>query len=268
MPLTAPIRAAVFSALAALTLAGPAALPARAQAPAAPSGSSAALGLSAAQRAKADAREAQFRKDLSALQADPKMTTAQKQAKYTGLYQAMDRDMLTILTPAQRTQVLKQRQINVQFQKDILALQSDKKMTEAQKKARYLQLVQSARNSSLALLPPAQRAEALKRSQAAEQAQQAQAAKIAEARRLSQQLQQSETPAQSQKLKAIAATTGAALQAVMNNKSLSDKAKTDKIVALRQDALKRDMALLTPAQRTLYTRIQATIAPLTHPAAP
>ena len=217
------------------------------------------LGLNAAQQAKANARQAQFQKDVEALKDDPQMTMAQKQAKYTTLLQAMDRDMMAVLTPAQRTQVTKQRAINAQFKTDVLALQSNRTLTDAQKKARYLQLTENARNASLALMSPAQRADALRRSAAAEKLQQEQAPKIAEAKRLSQQLQKSETPAQSDKLRTIALSTGTTIQSVIADKTLSAQVQTAKIVALRQDALKRDLALLTPAQRTLYSRIQALI---------
>ncbi len=218
------------------------------------------LDLSAGQQAKADARQAQFQKDITALRTDTKLTDAQKQAKYKSLYEAMDKDMMAFLTPTQRSQVEKQRQINVQFQNDVHALQADKKMTDAQKKARYLQITETARNASLALMTPAQRADAIKRSAAAESAQKAQAAKIAQVKSLGQQLQKSETPAQSAKLKKIGSTTAAAIKAVFTNKSLSDQVKTAKIIALRKDALSRDLALLTPAQRSLYQRIQALIS--------
>ena len=192
------------------------------------SSSSGGLDLNAAQRSKADARQAQFQRDIAALRADSKMTDAQKQAKYTSLYQAMDKDMMALLTPAQRTQVEKQRQVNAQFQKNVLALRADKTMTDAQKKTRYLQLVQNARNASLALMTPAQRADALKRSAAAEKAQQAQSVKLAEVKRLGQQLQKSETPAQSEKLRTIGLSTGATIQSVIANKTLSDQAKRQK----------------------------------------
>ena len=261
--MTALTRAAFAIPVAALAFAGAALFqaPIHAQAPpsSSQSGLSSGMDLTAAQRAKADVRQAQFKKDIQALQADTKMSNPQKQAKYTALYQAMDRDMLAILTPAQRTLVLKQRQVNIQFQKGVLALQGNRTLTDAQKKTKYLQLTQNARNASIALLPAAQRPAALKRSQEAEQAQQAQAAKIAEAKRLGQQLQKSESPAQSQKLSSIALTTGTAIQSVIANKTLSPQAQTAKIVALRQDALKRDLALLNPAQRSLYSRIQALI---------
>ena len=261
-------RAGLAASIAAIALISPAflAAPLLAQAPAAAQSSSAGgLELNPIQRTEANARQAQFQKDVQALRADTKMTDAQKQAKYTSLYQAMDKDMMAILTPAQRTQVQKQRQINAQFQKDVTALQADKTLTDAQKKAHYIQLVQKARDASLALMTPAQRAVALKRSAEAQKAQQAQSIKIAEAKRLGLQLQKSETPAQSAKLRTIALTTGATIQSVIADKTLSDQAKTAKIVALRKDALSRDLALLTPAQRTLYSRIQALItAPFAH----
>ena len=271
--MTVSIRAGLTVPLAALSLVGAAffSAPSLAQtsaaqtSPAGQSASSGGLDLDAAQRTQADQRQAQFQKDVAALRADKGMTDVQKQAKYTSLYQAMDKDMLAILTPAQRSQVQKQRQINSQFQKDVLALQANKAMTDAQKKARYLQLVQNARNASLALMTPAQRAAALQRSAAAEKTQQAQSVKIAEAKSLSQQLQKSETPAQSQKLRTIALSTGTTIQAVIADKTLSDDAKTAKIVALRKSALSRDLALLTPSQRTLYSRIQALVtAPAAH----
>lgn len=257
--LTALTRAALIP-LAVFALAGTAAFQAPASAQTPPGQSSPmGLDLSAAQRAKISARQSQFQKDLQALSSDPKMTVAQKQAKYAALMQAMNQDLLAALTPAQRSQVLKQQQINAQFKTDVLALQSDRKMTDAQKKARYLQLVQNARNASLALMSPSQRADALQRSAAAEKLQQEQAPKIAEAKRLSQQLVKSETPAQSEKLRTIALSTGTTIQSVIANKTLSAQAQTAKINALRQDALKRDLAILTPAQRTLYSRIQALI---------
>ena len=259
--MTVLTRAAFSASLAVLALAGMVFFqtPAPAQTPPAGQAGTSGLDLSAPQRAKADTRQAQFKKDIQALQADKKLSNAQKQAKYATLFQAMDRDMLAILTPSQRVQVQKQRQINVEFQKNVQALQANRALTDPQKKAQYLQLVQNARNASIALLPPSQRAAAIKRAAASELVQQAQAAKIAEARRLGDQLQKSETPAQSKQLKAIALSTKNAMQAVIADKSLSDQAKTAKIVALRQDALRRDLALLNPTQRSLYNRIQTVI---------
>lgn len=228
-------------------------------------GDSLGLDMSAGQRTRAAARQTQFQKDVTALRADPKLTEAQKQQKYAALYQAMDQDMMAILTPAQRARVQKQRQINSQFQQDVAALRASKALTPAQKQARYVQLVQNAKNASAALLPPAQRAEFLKRSAVAEKMQQAQEAKITEARQLGLQLQKSETSAQAAQLQSIVTTTRTAMQSVIADKTLSDQAKTQKIVALRKDALSRDLALLTPAQRSLYSRIQALItAPAAH----
>jgi hypothetical protein len=252
--LTITPRILLASFLAAPVLVGVSLLgtPAAAQAPA-PSGrttGSPGLDLSASQRAKADARQAQFKKDYAALAADPKLTDTEKQIKAASLYQAMDKEMLAILTPGQREKVVKQRQINSQFKADVLALQANKTLTDAQKKARYIQLAKNARNASLALMTPAQRADALKRSANVEQAQS-----------LGQQLQKSETPAQAQKLQAIALSAKNSMQAVIADKTLSDQAKTAKIDALRKDALSRDLVLLTPKQRSLYTHIQALVSP-------
>ena len=264
--MTALTRAALTLPFAAFALAGAAFFQTPTLAQAAPTGQTTpvGLGLNAAQQAKAGARQAQFQKDVETLKDDPKMTMAQKQAKYTTLLQVMDRDMMAILTPAQRTYETKQRAINAQFKADVLALQSNRTMTDAQKKAKYLQLTQNARNASLAIMTPAQRADALKRSAALEQDQKEQAPKIAEAKRLSQQLVKSETPAQSEKLRTIALSTGTTIQSVIADKTLSAQAQTAKINALRQDALKRDMALLTPSQRTLYSRIQALVTVPAH----
>ena len=219
---------------------------AQAQTPAGQAAPAVGLDLSPAQKAKADARQAQFKKELAAISADSKLSNAQKQAKAMTLYGGMDKDMLAILTPAQRTKVMKQRQINTQFQADVRALQTNKTLTDAQKQARYLQITQNARAASLALLTPAERAAVLRRNAAAEQAQS-----------LNRQLIKSETPAQSQKLGEIIQTARTSMQAVMADKALSASQQTEKIDALRKDVLRRDMALLTPAQRTLYARLQA-----------
>ncbi len=222
--------------------------PLHAQAPAGQTASSSGLDLSAAQNAKAAARQAQFKKDIAAISADPKLSSAEKQAKENTLFQAMNQDMLAILTPTQREKVLKQRQINLQFQADMRALQANKTLTQAQKEARAIQITQNARVASVALLPPVQRAAATKRNAAMEQAQ-----------TLSLQLTHSETPAQSQQLKAVADSARSSMQAVMADKTLSDAAKTAKIGDLRKDAVSRSLALLTPPQRAQYKRIQALI---------
>lgn len=82
-------------------------LPGHAQAPqiVAPPG----LNLSPAQQARAKTRQQQFVKDITALQADKTMTPAQKTAKAKTIFQARDADMMAILTPQQRAQVLAQR---------------------------------------------------------------------------------------------------------------------------------------------------------------
>ncbi len=69
----------------------------------------AGLNLSPAQQARAKARQQQFVKDATALQADKTLTPAQKSAKTRALFQSRDTDMLAILTPHQRAQVMAQR---------------------------------------------------------------------------------------------------------------------------------------------------------------
>ncbi len=248
MHLTKTTRAALAFVLAGPALLAPAFSSARlfAQTPSGQVSAPLGLDLSAAQRAKADARQAQFKKELAAISADTKLSNDQKQAKALTLYQALDKDMLAILTPAERTKVMKQRQINTQFQADVRALQVNKTLTDAQKQARYIQITQNARTASLALLTPAERTAVLKRNAAAEHAQS-----------LSRQLIKSETPAQSQKLGEIAQTTKSSMQAVIADKTLTAVQQTAKIDALRKDALSSDMALLTPSQRALYARLQA-----------
>ena len=71
------------------------------------------------------ARQAKAQKDAAAINADTKLTPDQKQAKLLALEQAFDKDMLAILTPSQRTTLLKQRSINAQFQQDLDALRTN-----------------------------------------------------------------------------------------------------------------------------------------------
>lgn len=189
------------------------------------------------------ARRDQFQKDVASLSADAKMTTAQKQAKYATLVQAMDRDMMAILTPTQREEELKRRQINAQFQKDVTALRADKKLTDAQKKARYLALVQAADAQTLATLTPTQRAQALKRRQTQD-----------EAVRLANELQKSQTPTQAKQIHDISVAMRTQMQAVIADKTLSPDAKTAKIKEMTSREEAQISALLTPAQRAKFAR--------------
>ena len=244
-----------LAAVAALTLiALPLTAPAQAAPPAAQS--SDPSGLSQAQRQRIEARQGQFQKDITALRGDAKMTDAQKKARYGTLLQAMDRDMLAILTPTQRAEVMQQRQIGAEFQKEVAALKADPKLTSAQKQARYEALVKQANQKALATLTPAQRAQALKRSQAqrAEALKRSQAA--AAAKQIGAALQKSLTPAQEKQVHAIGLATGTQVQAVIADKALSEQAKVAKITALRQQAQAKINAVLTPAQQAQYARLQ------------
>jgi hypothetical protein len=201
--------------------------PAQAAPPAAPL--PAGSDLSPAQQARIRARQEQFQKDLAALRADAKMTNAQKQAKYTAMVQAADKDTLAMLTPVQRAGEMKRRQINAQFRKDVAALSANKSLTDAQKRARYVALVQAADAQTFATLTPAQRALVQKRRQAGLDRQ-------AEVKRLAQELQKSETPAQESQIHEIGLKAGAQVQAVIADKSLDPTRKTAKIKDLEQQA--------------------------------
>lgn len=214
---------------------------------------SAGSDLSPAQRQRAEARNAQFQKDVAALQADPKMSDAQKKARYQTLFQAMDKDMLAILTPAQRTLVMSQRQIGAQFQKDVAAMMADPKLTQAQKRARYEAMRQAANQRALATLPPEQRARV-------EKQQQAGLARQAELKRLSQELQKSETPAQEKKIHEIGLKAGAQVQAIVADKSLPPALKTAKINDLEKQAQTKITSLLTSSQRAMYAHIQSLVS--------
>ncbi len=226
-------------------------LPLTAQVQAAPPAAPAPAGadLSPAQQARMQARQAQFGKDLAALRAETGMTNAQKQVKYTAMVQALNKDTLAILTPVQRASEIKRRQINAQFQKDVAALRADKAMTDAQKKTRYIALVQAADAQTLATLTPAQRALVQKRRQAQTQAQ-------TEVARLAGELQKSQTPAQAKQIKDISLAMRARMQAVMADKGLSDQAKAAKIKDMSSKEAVQIGALLTPSQRVKFLRWQ------------
>lgn len=206
--------------------------------------------LSAAQKTKVSTRQAQFQKDIAALQADKKMTDAQKQARYKTLMATMDKDMLAILTPAQRAIVLKQRDIGAKFRQQAEVIQASKTLTEAQKKDRLAALAAQADKDTLATLPPSQRTEVLQRRQRQEQAQ-----------ALKEQLEKSETPEQKKQFEATMADVRAKAEAVSGDKTLSEAAKGQKLTDLAKQAQAKDLALLTPAQKAMYEKIQVLIKP-------
>ena len=253
-PLTRPRLAAPLAALALLTpaLLTPA-LTVRAQGAPGRASTPGGSDLSPAQKVRAQARQAQFQKDVAALQADKGLTDTQKRARYATMLQAMDKDMLAILTPAQRALVTSQRQIGAQFQKDVAALQADKTLTTAQKQARYQALRQAANQRALATLPPAQRALAEKQQRAA-------AARQADVTRMGKELQASLTTAQQNKIHEIALASGTQIQALITDKSVSEETKPAKIAAMRAQAQTKINAVLTPSQRAVYSRIQSLVS--------
>ncbi len=229
-------------------------LVARAQAP--PPPASVSLDVSPSQQSRISVRQRQLRKELSALQADTTMSIPQKRAKYGALMQAMNSDIMAILTPAQRVQEMKRQQISAQFQKDIAALRVAKGMTDAQKKARYLALVHAADAQTLATMTAAQRVLAQKQRQAALAQQEAGQARLADATRMGKELQASLSPDQAKRIHAIGLSSGAQIQTVMADKSISEQAKPAKITTMRQQAQAKINDILTAAQRAKYARIQ------------
>ncbi len=217
--------------------------------PASHSGASAASDLSPAQQARMQAIQVQLQKDVTALGADPKLTTAQKQTKYTALLQAADKNVLATLTPTQRAQEMRRRQIKTQFQKDVAALRDDPKLTEAQKKTRLTALAEKADSNTLSTLTPAQKALVMKQRHTQE-----------EVLQISQELQQSQTPTQAKQIHNISVAMRAKMQAVMADKNLSDQAKTAKIKELTGQEETQITTLLTPAQRIKFQQWQRLVS--------
>lgn len=104
------------------------------------------LNLTPAQQARAQARQQQFGKDMNALQTNNILTPTQKAVKAKALEKALDTDMLAILTPQQRSQVMAQRQAVAQKRQSfmkahqaqitqgrVLAAKLNKSLTPAQK---------------------------------------------------------------------------------------------------------------------------------------
>lgn len=163
------------------------------------------LTLSPAQQARFNTRNAKFTKDVAALQADTKLTPTQKRAKFVTLYKAVDKDMMAILTPAQRALVAKQR---------------------AQTQAR------------------------------AEAFQKAHGAQIKEGEALAAKLNKTLTKEQQKQLGAINMAAQKQKQQIAQDSSLSLDAKQKKAIAVDTDAQTKVLAILTPSQRTMFTRME------------
>ena len=164
---------------------------AQAQAAVAPGGPA----LTPAQQARTQARMQQFNADVTALRTNTKMTPAQKQAKFQAMRTALDKDMLAVLTPAQRAAVAKQRASAMNFQKahaaeikqgqaiaaqlnasvtpaektqlaavaqaartQLTQINADTTLTPQAKQAKERAIAQDADAKSLAILTPAQQA--------------------------------------------------------------------------------------------------------------
>lgn len=202
-----------------------------------------------AQKSRVTARQERFKQDVAALRANPKLTDVQKQAKYLVLMQALDKDMMAVLTPAQRAQVVKQQEINTKFQKAVVALRANTKLTDAQKQAAYKTLVQNRQNELLSTLSPTQRARV-------EKEHQAEVARATEVNRLGEQIQKSESPDQVKKIHDISLTTRQRMQAVIADKTLPEQTKVGRITELREQAQAKINALLTQKQRAEFAHLQ------------
>ena len=215
--------------------------------------SSADSDLSAGQKSRIAARKARFEKDLAALHANTKLSDSQKQAKFQVLAQGADADLMAILTPDQRTQVLKRKAINVQFQKDLAALQTNSTMNDAQKKAKFESMLKARQEALLATLPPAQRARVVKEHDD-KMARMASLRKQVET--LGASIQKSESPGQLNQIKAISQSTRQQEKAVYDDRNLPEAVKATRIEALRSQARGKIDALLTPAQRVKFAHLR------------
>lgn len=162
------------------------------------------LTLSPAQQARFNTRNAKFTQDVEALKANPKLTPAQKQAKFVTLYKAVDKDMMAILTPTQRALVTKQR---------------------AQTQAR------------------------------AEAFQKAHGAQIKEGLALAEKLNKALTKDQQTHIGVITQAAQKQKEQIEQDASLSPEAKQQKSLAVDTDAQAKVLAVLTPSQRTMFTRM-------------
>jgi hypothetical protein len=92
--------------------------------------------LSPDQQKKAIARKQKMYADFVALQKNKTLTNAQKQAKFMALQKQFQSDMLAILTPAQRAELLRRQSFANQRMEQIVALQTklQKSITPSQLK--------------------------------------------------------------------------------------------------------------------------------------
>lgn len=210
--------------------------------------------LSPSQQARMEAGRTKFQKELAALQADKSLSQAKKQERYLEMSRTADKDMLAILTPAQRALVLEQRDINKQFQKDVAALRVNSKLTDAQKQAEFETLVHNRQKSLLASLPPAQRTRV-------EKEHQAQLAHVAEANKIGEELQKSLSKQAQQKIQQITVEARTKMQAIATDAALSRPEKAARIQALGHEAEMQIDTLLTPKQRAEFSHYHQLISP-------
>lgn len=210
-------------------------------------GAAGGFDLSAAQKVRMETGRAKFQKALMALQADPKLSEAQKRTKAMALAQMADRDALAILTPAQRELALKQRAIDDTVRQEVLALRTNTKLTDKQKQARFEALMQVRQTALLATLPPALRARAERTHQVA-------MARATEAKRVGEQLQKSLSKTTQQQIQQATLAARSKMQVVSAEATLSQADKASKIQTMGRELEAKIQTMLTPQQRVQWTR--------------
>ncbi len=168
------------------------------------------------------------------------------------------------LTPAQ---IARKRVIDTKLLQERDALAANTKLTPAQKQAKFLALQKAAYTSALALLTPAQKAIVQKNQAIAVQNRQqmqakgeafnkAHQAEITAGQALAAKLQASLTPAQKAQISAIKQAEMVKLRQLVALQGLTPQAKQTQLQSIQQDTQGKIQAVLTPAQKADYTKLQ------------
>lgn len=129
------------------------------------------------------------------------------------------------------------------------AVSDNKKLSQQQKQAKFIEIQKRFETDMLAILTPAQRADYLKRKAEADK-------KYAEIMRLSNKIRSSMTPDQQKKIKAIQDNGRKEAMAIIQNKSLKDAEKQAKILNIEKGAEGKILAIMTPAQKADFLKLQ------------
>lgn len=168
------------------------------------------------------------------------------------------------LTPAQ---VARKQAIDTKLLQERNSLVANKTLTPAQKQAKFIAMQKAAFTSALALLTPAQKAIVQKNQAIAMQNQQqmqaqgeafnkAHATEITAGKALAAKLQASLTPAQKAQIKAIQQGALGKVRQLVALQGLTPQAKQTQLVSIQQDTQGKIQAVLTPAQRADFVKLQ------------